>query len=440
MRVMILAIAFLALSASPSARTTQVADHLPLARRADLGAVIRPPSATAPATVARISETSALYAAGLRSGDNILAVDGHSLADEIEFDRRIAALRGDREVHLRVRRDNKHLDVRALLRPLAFERIEGVEIDYTHIANPRGVRQRAIISRPAGTTTPRPAILFVPWLSCDTIESPGNPSAGINELLHRVAQSGWVLLRVDKPGVGDSEGVCADTDLDTEIAGSRAALTWLRAHPWVDASKVVIMGHSFSGAFLPVVAESTPIAGYIFINSWVRTWMERLLEFERLQAEGAGMSPAEVSERQRKLTEFYVSFLEEQKTPAQVIRERPELAAVWHDAPGHQYGRSARFHHQLQRINPARAWSAVSVPTLVMWSDADLVMHRIDHERLVAMVNRTRPGAAQLVIVPGADHSLAARSRDGKAELPRVATTAVQQFLERVHAGAGRSQ
>ena len=440
MRVMIFATAVLALSALPAARATQAPEHSPLARRADLGAAIRPPTAAAPATVARISESSALYAAGLRGGDHVLEVDGHPLTDEIAFDRRIAALRGDREVHLRVRRDGKDREIRAVLRPMAHEQIAGVELEYTHITNPGGLRQRAIISRPAGSTTRQPAILFVPWLSCDTIEFPGGPSPGINELLHKVAQLGWVLLRVDKPGVGDSEGVCAETDLDTEIAGSRAALTWLRTHPWVDASTVVIMGHSFSGAFLPLVAESTPVAGYVFINSWVRTWMERLLEFERLQAEAGGMSAADVSDRQRKLTEFYVSFLERQRTPAQVISERPELAAVWNDAPGHQYGRSARFHHQLQRINPARTWSAVSVPTLVMWSDADLVMHRADHERLVAMINRNRPGAAQLVIVPGADHGLAARGRDGKATLPPMVTTAIQQFLDRVHPGAGRSQ
>ena len=35
-----------------------------------------------------------------------------------------------------------------------------------------------------------------------------------------------------------------------EIDGSRAALAWLRSHPWVEESTIVVMGHSFSGAFL----------------------------------------------------------------------------------------------------------------------------------------------------------------------------------------------
>jgi pimeloyl-ACP methyl ester carboxylesterase len=259
---------------------------------------------------------------------------------------------------------------------------------------------------------------------------------GIDQLLGKLAsESGWVMLRVDKPGVGDSEGVCAETDLGTEIDGSRAALTWLRAHPWVDPSRIVIMGHSFSGAFLPMVAASEPVAGYIVLNSWVRTWMERLLEFERLQAESSGVAAADVSERQRKLTEFYTLFLEQQKMPRQVIAERPELASVWNDGPEHQYGRPARFHHQLQRINAARAWSSVALPTLVMWGDADLIMHRSDHERLAALVNHNRPGAAELVVIPGANHGLAALGPDGQPHLPPVVPAAIRQFLDRVNAG-----
>jgi dienelactone hydrolase len=408
-----------------------------LRRRADLGAAIRPPAATAPARVVRIKEHSALHAAGLRAGDEILALNGATISDEIEFDRRMAALRGGDRIRLQVRREGRVTEVEAALAPMVREQFPATEVVYTQIANPRGLQQRAILTRPAGVSARRPAILFVPWLSCDSVEAPHGASPGIEELLSTMAAgSGWVMLRVDKPGVGDSEGVCADTDLDTELDGSRAALAWLRAHPLVDPEKVVIMGHSFSGAFLPLVAGTTPVAGYIVLNSWVRTWMERLLEFERLQAEATGLAAAEVSERQRKLAEFYALFLEQQKTPRQVIAERPELASVWTDAPEHQYGRSARFHHQLQRINAARAWSGVAVATLVMWGDGDQIMHRADHERLAAMVNRNRAGAAEFVVIPGANHGLAAPGPDGRPHLPPAVPAAIRQFLDRVNASA----
>ncbi len=406
-----------------------------LRRRADLGVALRPPSTEAPARVARIADGSSLHAAGLRVGDEVVALNGEPLRDQIDFERRMAALRGGDRVRLQVRRQAQEAVIEAILAPMIREQLPATEVVYTQVANPRGLQQRAILTRPAGATARRPAILFVPWLSCDSIEAPRGASPGIDQLLGKLAsESGWVMLRVDKPGVGDSEGVCAETDLETEIDGSRAALTWLRAHPWVDPSRIVIMGHSFSGAFLPMVAASEPVAGYIVLNGWVRTWMERLLEFERLQAESSGVAAADVSERQRKLTEFYTVFLEQQKMPRQVIAERPELASVWNDGPEHQYGRPARFHHQLQRINAARAWSDVDVPTLVMWGDADLIMHRTDHERLAALVNHNRPGAAELVVIPGANHGLAAPGPDGQPHLPLAVPAAIRQFLDRVNA------
>ena len=411
-----------------------------LARRASLGAVLRPPTAADPARVARVDETSALHRAGLRAGDEIVKLNGTPLGDAIEFDRRIAALRGGQRIELEVARAGRRLTLTAELMPMVFETLPGVESVYSHIVNPRGVYQRAILTRPAGTTGRVPAVLFVPWLSCDSIESPEGAAPGIDQLLQKIAmESGWALLRVDKPGVGDSEGVCADTDLDTEIEGSRAALAWLTSHPWIDPARIVVMGHSFSGAFLPLVAADTPVAGYVVLNSWVRTWMERLLEFERLQAEAAGVAAAEVSTRQRKLAEFYGLFLEQQKTPRQVIAERPELASVWTDTLEHQYGRSARFHHQLQRINAAAGWSRVAAPTLVMWGDADLVMHRTDHERIVALVNRNRANAAELVVVPGADHGLAARDASGRPHLPAMVTDTIRRFLDRLRDRASGS-
>lgn len=314
---------------------------------------------------------------------------------------------------------------------LPQETFPGVEVVYTAVRNPRGPLQRAILTRPERSTGRRPAILFVPWLSCDSVESPKGAAPGIDQFLQRLAtETPFVLLRVDKPGVGDSEGVCAETDLETEIEGSRAALAFLRAHPWVDPSRILIMGQSFSGAFLPLVAGETPVAGYVVINSWVRSWFERLIEFERLRMERSKVAPGEVSDRVAALVELYTGFLLEKKTPAQVIKEKPALARVWDDQPGHQYGRPAVFFHQLQAINASRAWSNVRVPTLAIWGEADFVMHRIDHERLVALVNANAPGAARLLTVPGMDHAMRVTGPDGKPQLPAPVVDAVKTFLK----------
>ncbi len=385
----------------------------------------------------RLDEGSALFVAGLRPKDEIVSLNAAPLVDPIDFDRRIAALRGGDEVRFGIRRDGKPIPLVAVLPPLPREHAPGLEIVYAHVTNPRGPRQRAILTRPRGASRRLPAILFVPWLSCDSVESPRQPPPGIDLLLQRVAaESGMVMLRVDKPGVGDSEGVCADTDLDAEMDGSRAALAWLREHAWVDPSRIILMGHSFSGAFLPEIAGSTRVAGYIVLNSWVRSWYERLIEFERLQLEAQRTPAADVTTRVLALSELYTLFLLQKKTPREVLAARPGLAAVWDDGPEHQYGRSAAFHHQLAALNPARAWSAVNVPTLAIWSEQDIVMHRRDHERLIALVNANAPGAGRLITAPG-DHGMATTDANGRRALPEAVPAAVLTFLKEVGAGPG---
>jgi pimeloyl-ACP methyl ester carboxylesterase len=408
-----------------------------LRRRADLGAVIRPPTATGRARVVRVDEGSPLERAGLRPNDEVVALNGTRLADPIDFDVRIAALRGGDVVHLQVLRDGLSTDVSATLAPLVRDRIPGVDVEYTHLVNPRGPRQRVIVTRPAAAHGRHPALLFVPWLSCDSVESPKRPAPGIDELLYRVAaESGFVMMRVDKPGVGDSEGRCADTDFRTELEGYRVAYAMLRQHPFVDPTRTVLMGQSFSGAFLPLVAGADQPAGYIVINSWSRSWYERLIEFERLQLEASGLSPGEVTERVTKLAELYTLFLIQKKPLREVFAERPDLSNIWIDEPEHQYGRPEAFHQQLQEVNPGRLWEKVNVPTMVIWGEADIVMHREDHERLVALVNRNHSSAATLITVPGMDHGVTVAGPDGSRHLPDTVTSEILRFLRRTGGGS----
>ena len=80
----------------------------------------------------------------------------------------------------------------------------------------RGERLRTFITRPntATATGKVPAIFFVGWLSCDSVEYPdATTKDGFGILLRRlIEQSGYATVRIDKPGVGESQGDCSKTD------------------------------------------------------------------------------------------------------------------------------------------------------------------------------------------------------------------------------------
>jgi pimeloyl-ACP methyl ester carboxylesterase len=404
----------------------------PLVRRADLGFTSGGFTRGLGIPVAGVTPGSAAARAGLRAGDHIVRIGSRPLATGLDADAGLASLRSRDPVALSVLREGEPLALRVTFDAMPLDDLPGVEFSYEEIRNPRsGLRQRLIVSRPRGAEKRLPAVFFIPWLSCDSVEVAPAARGGIETLLYRIAsEPGFVLMRVEKPGVGDSEGVCSETDLETELAGNRAAFDALKKHRWVDPARIVAMGQSFAGGLLPLVAPREETRGYVFLNSWQRTWLERLLEFERRRLETSGLSAGDVSARMRRIAELYGLVLEGGLTPAEAIRRKPELAPAWDDAPEHQYGRPIRFFQQLQATNVSAAWEKVHRPTLAVFGEADLVMSRSDHERVVALVNRNSPGAARLLTVPGMDHGLSAPLPGGGEGLPDAVATAVLRWLQ----------
>ena len=67
---------------------------------------------------------------------------------------------------------------------------------------------RTFVTRPTGARGKVPAIFFVGWLSCDSMEYRDGETDGFGAyMLRLIEQSGYATLRMDKPGVGESEGL-----------------------------------------------------------------------------------------------------------------------------------------------------------------------------------------------------------------------------------------
>lgn len=288
------------------------------------------------------------------------------------------------------------------------EAYPGLEVEYGSVVAPGGLRLRTIVTKPAGATRPLPALFLAGWLSCDSVEAPPGAQDSTSQMLRGLAtRSGMLFSRVDKPGVGDSEGVCGDTDFAAELAGYRAAFRQLAARPDVDPARIFIFGWSNGGGFAPLVPEGAPVAGYVVSGGWVKTWFEHMMEFDRRRMTLSGKPPGEVNAAMRQESEFYDLYLNRGMTPGDVAKARPELAGVWSGDPGRQYGRPARYYQQLERLNLAAAWAAVAAPVLAVYGEYDFIMSRDDHEAIAAMAKARRPGSGRFVLIPKADHVFA---------------------------------
>jgi uncharacterized protein len=80
--------------------------------------------------------------------------------------------------------------------------------------------------------------------------------AGHPELAKALEQAGYVVLRFDFRGCGQSEGRRGDVIVDEEIADLRHALDFLAAQPGVDAARIGVIGASLGGSVAIEVAAS----------------------------------------------------------------------------------------------------------------------------------------------------------------------------------------
>jgi pimeloyl-ACP methyl ester carboxylesterase len=400
---------------SVAAAAVRPGDPPSLRRRAHWGAAITAPADSLGAVVRSVVAGSPAARAGLRAGDRIVRLNGVLVTSQYAYWPAVRAVRGGDSVRLEVARpDQPTATLRFVVDSLPHERIAGADVAYGSVVSDRGHRLRTILTRPAGSGARRvPGVLFVQWLSCASVESPLPTTDGFQRMLLAVAaRAGAALLRVEKPGVGDSGGPdCTRGTLDDEVAGYRAALRALRATPGVDTTRLFVMGGSLGGGLAPILAAESPagVRGVISVGGFAKTWYEHMLEIERRRLALTGRTPGEVNDAMRGFAVFYTEYLLGRRTPAEVLAAHPELRPLWYDEPTHQYGRPAAYYHQAQALNVEGAWAALAergVPALVVWGEYDWIMSRDDQELAVGIVNRRRPGLATLAVLPRTGHGL----------------------------------
>ena len=233
-----------------------------LPRRATLGVTLAV-DATDAVIVSAVPAGSAGAVAGVVPGDAIAALDGTPVTSIAQVQSLVGRHRGGDSLVIDVVRRGEQKRLVAVLQSFAHERLPHTTFDYGHVTLADGIRLRTIVSRPMKADRPAPAVLFLQGGGCSSIDVPwADGSTGPLGLIHAIASRGFVTMRVDKPGAGDSEGPpCAETGFREELAGYQMALRALLADPAVDKSRVFLLGLSLGGFFAPLLARDVPVAG-----------------------------------------------------------------------------------------------------------------------------------------------------------------------------------
>lgn len=344
--------------------------------------------------------------AGLKNGDILVAIDGKPATSNAVVFQAIAANPSGATLELEYVREGKRAKVKAKLLERPRETSDQYDVEYRHVVS-NGKRMRMVVTRPKAEGR-YPAMLMIQGLGPSVMDTPLTGSGAYSKILHAFATDGWVTVRVDKPGVGDSEGGPYETvDFDTEMDIYRQALAAAKKLPYVDPDEVFIFGHSMGGAFGPIVASETKVRGIAVAGTVCKTWTEYFQENTRRQELLAGRSLTDVDETLRNQSAAMTCLLDLKMKPDEVIAKYPNLALAVRDlVPGGlMYGRPVAFWAQLSGYNFPSYWTKVEAHVLALWGSSEFITTEEDHPLIVEIVNKAHPGHGKYVRLENSDHA-----------------------------------
>ncbi len=345
-----------------------------------------------------------------KAGDILLMVNDSVLRTNTDLIR--FPLNEGMAVRYQIFRDGKKSFLKAVARPKPVETPRQGTIRYVTVPFGKN-RLRGILNIPQGTG-PFPAVLFIQGYTCSAVcDLPDwHPYRKVPEGL---AANGYIVLRVEKPGIGESQGEirCEDMDLNTEAKSFEAGLDYLNTLAEVKKNKIFVYGHSLGGIVAPMLDHTKITGGIAAYGTTHEPWFEYLIQMIRYQNPNLGADYIDNETRVRKYHRLFFELMENKKMPAEVCKldtayERMMTEDLQYDGGRRLFGRDITTFWDLNDVNLTKEWAAFSKPVLIMYGTADIEVMTADAPKeIIAIVNRYHPGNGTFRFMENTNHSYA---------------------------------
>ena len=281
--------------------STAAANELPssdaLPRRPFLG-LTADPAPDHHVRVSKVVPDSPAARSGFAVGDILLALNGSPVESVATFLAGVKSFKTGDHLICRVRRGDKEMDIDVVLAEYPREQAADIRVLYDAVDAPKAML-RSILTMPNGNSGKLPAILFLQGIDCSSIDFPLPDPNLTRELIYRLTRAGFVVMRSEKSGVGDSTGTrCREMGFHDEVSLFTIALKKLKSYDFVDTENVFLFGHSAGGWVAPLVAAAELVKGVVvqgtvvrpfgeyYIDNWRRSqWLRFHLDLAKLEDE-----------------------------------------------------------------------------------------------------------------------------------------------------------
>ncbi|MCB9849500.1 MAG: PDZ domain-containing protein [Phycisphaerales bacterium] len=354
-----------------------------------------------------VMPNSAAERSGMLANDVIVSVGGKSFDD---IDAAVALFRDYRAgdvMKLGVVRDGQPVDLELTLEERPKETSDEFDIVYDSAGAP-GHRVRTYVTKPRDAAK-HPAILFIQSLNPGPMEFANERNANhpYKQLVDNLTREGFVTMRVDRPGNGDSEGDDPRRPkLADDLTAFGAALEKLASYDFVDPQRVYIFAQSTGSVLAPTLARSSAARGVITYAAIARAWNEHLLESMQARWKLELLPEDEYKTNSQQAAELVKLCMIEGQNPKSVLEAHPELRGIAEGLVQDEFimGSHYSFFHEMATVDLPKQWAQVDVPVLAMWGTCDFVAGRGCSELIAQSVNSKHPGRATFKALEGIDH------------------------------------
>ncbi|HEY9180828.1 MAG TPA: alpha/beta hydrolase, partial [Candidatus Baltobacteraceae bacterium] len=264
-------------------------------------------------------------------------------------------------------------------------------------ASSDGTALAGTVTIPDGHLARYPAVVLVNGSGPVNRNEQVGPNPVFLQLATALSNAGFVVLRYDKRGIGQSGGNANAATRGVLISDVEAAFRFIAVQPYVNRSRVFLLGHSEGGELVPSAAIATRgVAGIVL------------------------MAPPALPLAQISMQQVLASV-----PPAKrAATRREEAAALQKIRDGEQTGPGMAWMRSSMDVDPAAILARVRVPVLILQGADDVQVLSKDVPRLTAAA-KSRNRNVTVRIFPGDNH-LFMHALPGTQSTPQAA---LKQYL-----------
>jgi hypothetical protein len=205
---------------------------------------------------------------------------------------------------------------------------------------------------------------------------------------------GFVTLRYDKRGIGQSGGSFLETGVFDLIDDAVDCVRFLKSHPKVDPERILIVGHSEGAIIAPAVYKEIPVAGLVLLagaadaNRNISAMQTEQLYKELEQKRGIMgwfYRTFNLSKKVKKQNEKLISRIMESDKDVMRIKGMKQ---------------NAKWLREFMNFDISDYLAGVTCPVLAITGEKDIQVPPEDAKRIAEAV----PGEAEWHIIPDMNH------------------------------------